>query len=182
METIELRSERLNIRNLRESDLEDFHAYRCIPEVMKYQGADIMNKVEARAFIKSQEYKKYGKPGEWVQYALEDVSIKKVVGDCAIKLQEADPRIAEVGMTISHLFQRKGYAKEALLEILRFLFEVQDIHRVQEITDADNAAAAAVLKKVGFRLEGHFVENIFFKGLWGSEYQFAMLKSEWLSK
>jgi RimJ/RimL family protein N-acetyltransferase len=26
---------------------------------------------------------------------------------------------------------------------------------------------------------GHFIENIFFKGKWGSEFQYAMLKREW---
>jgi RimJ/RimL family protein N-acetyltransferase len=29
------------------------------------------------------------------------------------------------------------------------------------------------------REEGHFIENIWFKGKWGSEYQFAILEREW---
>ncbi len=33
-----------------------------------------------------------------------------------------------------------------------------------------------------FRLEGHFIENIFFKGKWASEFQFAMLKREWANE
>ncbi|WP_279635550.1 hypothetical protein [Corallococcus carmarthensis] len=28
-------------------------------------------------------------------------------------------------------------------------------------------------------LEGHFIENIFFKGAWGDEFQYAMLAREW---
>jgi RimJ/RimL family protein N-acetyltransferase len=35
------------------------------------------------------------------------------------------------------------------------------------------------LEAVGFRQEAHFVENIFFKGAWGSEFQYALLASEW---
>jgi RimJ/RimL family protein N-acetyltransferase len=32
---------------------------------------------------------------------------------------------------------------------------------------------------VGFKQEGHFIENVFFKGKWASEFQFAYLKREW---
>ena len=35
------------------------------------------------------------------------------------------------------------------------------------------------MQSIGFRQEGHFIENIFFKGKWGSEFQYAMLKREW---
>jgi len=36
-----------------------------------------------------------------------------------------------------------------------------------------------LLKSTGFKQEGHFIENIFFKGKWGSEFQYAMLQREW---
>ena len=33
-----------------------------------------------------------------------------------------------------------------------------------------------------FRREAHFVENIFFKGAWGSEFSFAVLAHEWAAR
>lgn len=63
--------------------------------------------------------------------------------------------------------------------ILAFLFDEKKIHRVVETVDAENIASINLLKSIGFRQEGHFIENIFFKGKWGSELQFAMLKREW---
>lgn len=134
---------------------------------------------QAEDFIKEQLGKEFGKAGEWIQYGIENKFTKKIVGDCAIKLGQFDTRIAEVGITISHLEQKKGYAKEVLLGILKFLFDVKQIHRVVEIVDAENIASINLLKSVGFRQEGHFIENIFFKGKWGSEFQYAMLKREW---
>ena len=104
---------------------------------------------------------------------------KQLIGDCAIKLDQYDIRLAEVGMTISDLHQKNGYAKEALAGILNWLFENQNIHRVTEIVDAENKASINLLKSLNFKQEGHFIENIFFKGKWGSEFQFAMLKREW---
>jgi RimJ/RimL family protein N-acetyltransferase len=160
-------------------DLDVFYSYRRNPEVTKYQGFDVFTFEQAKDFITSQKDKAFGKLGEWVQYGIENKKSGRLIGDCAIKLDANDRRLAEVGITISPDEQKKGYAREALLGILDFLFSLENFHRVTEIVDAENIASIQLLKNVGFRQEGHFIENIYFKGRWGSEYQYAMLKSEW---
>lgn len=179
MEKLVIHTNRLLIRNLRSSDLADFHHYRANPEVTKYQGFDVFSLETAAQFIKEHADKEFGKPGEWVQYGIEKKVTGRLIGDCAIKLDQFDSRLAEIGITISPEEQKKGYAKEALLALLDFLFSKDDFHRVTETVDAENIASIQLLKSAGFRQEGHFIENIFFKGKWGSEYQYAMLKSEW---
>lgn len=179
MEVLNIQTTRLNIRHLKLSDLSEFHIYRSNPEVTKYQGFDVMTTEQAEGFIKDNSKKNFGKAGEWVQYGIENIETKQLIGDCAIKLDQYDTRIAEIGITISHLEQKKGYAKEVLLGVLTFLFDTKEIHRVVEIVDAENIASINLLKSVGFKQEGHFIENIFFKGKWGSEFQYAMLKREW---
>jgi RimJ/RimL family protein N-acetyltransferase len=179
MEKLSIPTSRLQIRNLTLTDLDAFHVYRSNPGVTKYQGFDVMTAEQAQEFIKEQQDKEFGKAGEWVQYGIENKATGLIIGDCAIKLTQHDSRIAEIGITISHLEQRKGYAKEVLLGILAFLFDTKKIHRVVEIVDAENIASINLLKSTGFRQEGHFIENIFFKGKWGSEFQYAMLKREW---
>jgi RimJ/RimL family protein N-acetyltransferase len=42
-----------------------------------------------------------------------------------------------------------------------------------------NTLASQVLEKTGFRREAHFVENLWFKGRWASEYWYGMLQKEW---
>lgn len=173
-------TKRLLIRNLKLSDLHDFHYYRSDPEVSKYQGFDVFTLEQAHLFIKEHADKEFGKAGEWVQYGIESRASGKLIGDCAIKPDQDNVRLAEIGITISPPEQKKGYAKEVLKAILGFLFSIEDFHRVTETVDAENLASIQLLKSVGFRQEGHFIENIFFKGKWGSEYRYAMLKSEWL--
>jgi [ribosomal protein S5]-alanine N-acetyltransferase len=137
---------------------------------------------QAENFIEDNSTKYFGKAGEWVQYAIENKEPRKLIGDCALKLNNDDIRIAEIGITISHFEQWKGYAKEVLISIFAFLFDIKKIHRIVEIVDVENIASICLLKSTGFRQEGHFVENIFFKGKWGSEFQYAMLKKEWDNK
>jgi RimJ/RimL family protein N-acetyltransferase len=179
MEILNIQTTRLIIRHLKLSDLADFHSYRSNPEVTKYQGFDVMTIEQAEVFIKDNSAKYFGKAGEWVQYGIEYSETRKLIGDCAIKLDQYNTRIAEIGITISPAEQKKGFAKEALLGILTFLFDTKKIHRVAEIVDVENGASINLLKSTGFRQEGHFIENIFFKGKWGSEFQYAMLKREW---
>lgn len=179
METLNIQTTRLNIRHLKLSDLTDFHIYRSNPEVTKYQGFDVMTMEQAEQFINDNATKHFGNAGEWVQYGIENIETKQLIGDCAIKLDQYDTRIAEIGITISNFEQKKGFAKEVLLGILSFLFDKKEIHRVVEIVDAENIASVNLLKSTGFKQEGHFIENIFFKGKWGSEFQYAMLKREW---
>lgn len=179
MEKLLIDTERLLLRYLKTTDLDNFFIYRSNPEVTKYQGFDVMTKLECEDFIAKQQDKSFGKLGEWIQYGIEDKNTKRLIGDFAIKLGPYDTRLAEIGMTISHLHQRKGYAKEATNGILAWLFEHKNVHRVTEIVDAKNIASIKLLHSAGFREEGYFIENIFFKGKWGSEYQFAMLKREW---
>ena len=134
---------------------------------------------QAEQFINDNATKHFGNAGEWVQYGIENIETKQLIGDCAIKLDQYDTRIAEIGITISNFEQKKGFAKEVLLGILSFLFDKKEIHRVVEIVDTENIASVNLLKSTGFKQEGHFIENIFFKGKWGSEFQYAMLKREW---
>lgn len=181
MEELKIETARLTIRHLKLTDLADFHLYRSNPEVTKYQGFDVFTLRQAEEFIRENSSKYFGKADEWVQYGIEQSETGQLIGDCAIKLDKYHTRIAEIGITISHLQQKKGYAKEALIGILKFLFEAKGIHRVVEIVDAENLASINLLKSTGFREEGHFIENVFFKGKWGSEFQYAMLKREWES-
>jgi [ribosomal protein S5]-alanine N-acetyltransferase len=170
---------RLKIRKLRESDLDAFYLYRSNPEVTKYQGFDTFSKEQALEFINDQNKKFLLLPGEWVQYGIENSGDQQLVGDCAVYLHQSDSRIAELGITISHVHQRRGYAKETMLGLMNFLFGEKGIHRIVETVDVKNEASIKMLKSLFFRQEGHFHENIFFKGKWGSEYQFAMLYHEW---
>ena len=86
MQKIVIETKRLQIRNLKDTDLTAFHFYRSNPEVTKYQGFDVYTIEQAKEFIQEQQNKEFGKAGEWVQYGIENKKTGKIIGDCAINL------------------------------------------------------------------------------------------------
>ena len=79
-------------------------------------------------------------------------------------------------------YQGQGFATEAVSCLLNYAFLTFDLHRIIAITDCENEASVALLERLGMRREGHFLKNVWFKGKWGDEYLYAILKEEWLQK
>jgi len=161
------------------SDLDAFHGYRSDPVVARFQGYDSMTKDDAAKFIEKQIDRPFGEPGQWVQYAITLRTNDVLLGDCAIRLDADDTRIASIGITIAPSFQQHGYATEVVAGIMHFLFTEQACHRIVETVIEGNTASISLLEDLGFRREGHFIEDYFSKGKWVNEFQYALLKREW---
>lgn len=170
---------RLRVRSFTHIDIKAFVAYRADPDVARYQSWSDFSTKDGQELVDSMQGTEPGVPGEWFQLALEDRSSGVLVGDLAFHVDAEEPREAEVGFTVAPDQQRKGYGTEALTGLLDWAFPSFGLHRVIAVTDALNAPAAGLLESIGMRREAHFIENIFFKGDWGSEFQFAVLKREW---
>jgi len=173
---------RLRVRSFTSGDVAAFAAYRADPDVARYQSWSDFTLADAQTFVESLQGEEPGVPGEWFQLALEARSAGTLVGDLALHINADEPREAEVGFTLAPAHQGQGYATEALTGLLDWAFPTFRLHRVIAVTDALNTSAAALLERVGMRREAHFVENVFFKGAWGSEFAFAVLEREWTAR
>ena len=174
-----LETPRLRLRHFRDADLALFMAYRNDPEVARYQGWEGISEPEARAFLQEQKEVQPGVPGHWFQIAVELKETGLLVGDCALKIEEHDERQAEIGYTLSHTYQGRGIASEAVSCVLEYAFVTLGMHRVIAITTCENAASVTLLERLGLRREGHFRQSVWLKGKWGDEYLYAMLQEEW---
>jgi len=154
-------------------------AYRNDPEVARYQSWEGITEAEARALIQEVKEIQPWTPGEWLQIAIELKETGLLVGDCAFKIEEDDDRRAEIGYTLSRAYQGRGIASEAVSCVLEYAFVSLGLHRVTAITDCENAPSVALLERLGLRREGHFRQNVWFKGKWGDEYLYAILQEEW---
>jgi RimJ/RimL family protein N-acetyltransferase len=174
---------RVVLRHLQAADLPAFAAYRAEPEVARYQGFDPYTEAQAAAFITENAASPIpAPPGSWVQIAIARAEDDRLLGDCALHLSAAEPRQAEVGITLNPRWQGQGYAREALRGLLRFCFEELQLHRVVAITDVRNVASVRLLESVRMRREGHFLQDSWYKGEWCDEYQYALLSTEWAAR
>jgi RimJ/RimL family protein N-acetyltransferase len=174
-----LSSSRLTLRRLRQADLSGFCRYRSDPGVARYQDWTSFPEEEGRRFFVQQAALHPDVPGTWFQMAIELTGAGALIGDCGIHSLPDQPLHAEIGITLAPEHQGKGYATEAVRCLLDYVFGKLEKHRVTAICDARNAAAARVLERVGMRREGHFIQNVWFKGAWGDEYLYALLAQEW---
>ncbi len=177
-----LETERLILRGLRDEDLPEFLNYLNDPEVAKYQTWESYSEAKAIDVINEQKQILPGMPGRPFTFGTELKSTGAFIGHVVLTIQEKDHKQAEIGFTFARAHHRQGYGKEAATRVLRFAFEELSLHRVFAITDCENLASVALLSRLGMRREGHYIENIWFKGKWGDEYQYAMLQSEWASR
>ena len=175
----ELRSPRLTLRPVARADAAAICGYRSDPEVARYQSWESFGPADAAALVDAQAGTQPGTPGTWFQLALVESATGNVVGDCGLHCRRDDPRQAEVGITVAPARQGRGYAAEAVAAVVDYLFAELGMHRVTAVTDAENAPAAALFRRLGFRREAHFVEHLWFKGRWGGEFVFALLHREW---
>ncbi len=175
----QLSSARLLLRRLRVEDAGPLCAYRSLPEVARYQYWNSFGPDDAICLIDEQSNAEPNVPGTWFQLAIVNAATGCLIGDCGLHCLNDDPRQMEIGITLSPSHQGRRYADEAIGCVLDYVFGSWDKHRVFAAIDVLNLPAIALCRRMGFRQEAHYVENIWFKGRWGSEFLFAMLKREW---
>ena len=175
----ELRSPRLLLRRLRQDDAAALCAYRSLPEVARYQSWESFSPEDATRLIDDQAGQAPNVPGTWFQLAIVSAATDAMIGDCGLHTRQDDPRQVELGITLDPAHQGRGYAAEALACVLACVFGELGKRRASAVTDAENDRAAALFRRLGFRQEAHFVEHLWFKGRWGSEFTFALLRREW---
>lgn len=178
-----LETKRLIMRPFEDADLETFYTYRNDPEVARYQGWEMpFTREKVTEFMEEMHRSQPGNPGDWYQLALIRKDQPGLIGDVAFHTLVYPPHQAEIGFTLSIPFQGQGYAAEAVTRLLAYLFEELHFHRVIGTCDVDNPASAHLMERVGMRREAHFIEHIWYKGAWSSEYLYAILEREWAER
>ena len=175
-------SERLMLRRAREEDLEPLVHSWSDPEMTRYTG----EKPNVRAFLAQMIADMQAKlPGEldpggpWYQFIAERREDGALVGDVGVGFGVPGERQVELGYRILPQFQRQGYAREAVAAVIRYLIEGHRIHRFVGVAATLNEASGALLRSLGFRQEGHFLQSFLCDGEWLDDDYYALLASEW---
>lgn len=178
----ELVTDRLTIRRFAATDAPALAAYRSVPEVARYQSwGTPYSEDQARRFVAALATSHPDTPGEWFQFAVTETASGRLLGDVAAS-PECDPRLVRIGFTLTPEAQGRGFATEAVMALLDYLFHTRGKHRVAADCDPRNVASVRLLERVGLRRETHNLRNVWSKDEWTDEYVYAVLADEWTAR
>ena len=146
-----LLTHRLSIEPLSRRDLDNFIAYRQDPEVAKYQSWDISySQRQALELLESQSNVLLPSNGSWLQLAIHDQLTGELFGDIALHSLNNEGTSFEIGFTLAQVNQGKGIAKEAISQVIKYLFDEVGALSIVANCDHRNSSAIKLLLSLGF--------------------------------
>jgi ribosomal-protein-alanine N-acetyltransferase len=174
-------TKRLKLRPLSLKDANQVFEYASNPEVAQFVTwephrtlSDSMNFLR---FI-TQRYKE-GLPSPWAIIHKED---DKLIGTGGYHWWQKEHASAEFGYAISAAYWNRGLMTEALMEIIKFGFEIMELNRIEAKCYPENIASEKVMLKCGLSFEGVIRESVFIKNKYNDLKLFSILRSEYITK
>jgi RimJ/RimL family protein N-acetyltransferase len=180
-------TERLLVRPARADDVEQVWAYRRLPEVNRWLTAAPGDLASFTAYFATPE-----------RLAVTLVvsraeAPERVVGDLVLRVQDAWAQVevregargvqAEIGWAFDPAVGGRGYATEAVADLLRVCFDDLGLRRVEADCFADNEPSWRLMERLGMRREGVFVrEGLHRSGAWMDGMSYALLAQEWRAR
>jgi RimJ/RimL family protein N-acetyltransferase len=154
-----IRTERLLLRPILESDLTRLLEFWNLPEVTRW----LLRGECSLDDLRSSWQKAMNNPDDHsVAIVLDDV----VIGTVSVELadgfvQPGGPTrtVADLGYTLDPAYAGHGYATEAARAVVDMAFDELGVRRVTAGAFVDNTASVRVLEKLGMRREEHAVRD-----------------------
>ncbi len=163
-------TQRLTLRRFRPDDAADLYAYLADPQTYRFEPGEPLDHEQAGR--KAADLA--ASPDFW---AVELRSTGQVIGQVYLaQLDPAEHLTCELGYILSPAHQRRGYGSEAAAALVAQALTAGGMHRVVAHCNPENIASWKLLEKIGFRREGLFRQDVFFrrdaagKPLWTDTY------------
>ncbi|MGM7636370.1 GNAT family N-acetyltransferase [Bacillus sp. Hm123] len=167
-----IRTNRLLMREFQVDDLEAVYEYTSKQDVMKYIPGGVHTREETKKFIN----KNIGAHAE--HFPVVEIETNILIGHIAFHKYFGN-HTYEIGWVFNPSFQRRGYAPEAAKGVLEYGFNKLNLHRIVATCQPENIPSYQVMEKIGMRREGFFKKCIPDGNDWWDEYYYAILKEEW---
>ncbi len=178
-----IKTNRLTLRQIKMEDMDAHFAIFSNPEVMAGHGmspytdrsqSEEMLSWYGRAFLQRKA----------MRWAIIHQETGQFIGSCGYFHITPEHFRAEIGYELDPAFWRQGLGTETVVAILEFAFATVNFHRIEAIVDPNNAASAALLRKIGFTEEGLLRDRFYDeeKEAFVNDWIFSILKPEFMSK
>ena len=177
-----LSTTRLTLRKFVPADFDAYAAYHTLPAVYRFLYADAPGGAALNDQFSQIIDAPFAQDGDTFRLAVVRRDDNALIGEVLLKLASKAALQAEVGYIFHPAYAGRGYATEAVAAIIDLAFQHFDFHRVFARLDAANQGSVGVVERLGLRREAHLVQNDRFNDIWGDEYIYATLQSEWTAR
>ena len=182
---LELRTDRLLLREYTPDDAQAVFAFAADPEVARFRIAEIPSIGQVQELVQHKTQKAQQQPRMDYELAVVNRNTQMVIGEAELFVENFhhapnfDGSQARIGYALARPFWGQGFASEIVRELLRFGFDELRLHRIYAPCVPENTGSVRVLTKAGLRQEGHFKSSLWMKGQWRDVLLFAVLAHEW---
>jgi RimJ/RimL family protein N-acetyltransferase len=176
---VHITTERLILRRMQDSDLQNFLEYEQHPDHSRYFYRSPYSEEQAKAFIAENRDLEPGAEGTYLHLVVELASSGKMIGTVCVNVTSQAHWQGDVGWFFHPDYLGQGFATEASRALLEFVFTRLELHRITAFCDADNERSRQMMERLGMRREAHYQDAAFFDGVWHNQFAYAMLEQEW---
>ncbi|EKD91865.1 MAG: acetyltransferase [uncultured bacterium] len=134
------------------SDTEEFFRYYTDPDVGKYiLASKPASLLEASHEVQHCRNLFYSKQG--IYWTIAKKSDNKMIGAIGLYINNMHHR-GEICYDLSRDYWRQGITAKAIMAVVDYAFKNMNILRIEAVTQKDNTASIALLKKLNFHHEG----------------------------
>jgi len=175
-----LKTERLVIRPIVESDLDDLFEYHSDANTVRYIPWEVRTREDvAEWFERSLGWTGLEREGDNLVLGFADRDTNKIIGQLNAHLVSLRNSHLEFGYVLNPKFAGRGLAAEAVTAFINYLFSDLGFRRLVAVIDVRNRNSIRLVEKLGFRREATHIEDDFLKGELCDTHRYALLSREW---
>ena len=163
-EGMELRTERLMLREFRLDDEVPVHRYGSDEEVTRYLTWGPNSPAETAAYLNEVVHKAAREPRTSFTLAVATLG-GELIGVANLRFTDAGST-GELGYVLARDSWGRGYATEVARRLIVFGFNELGLRRITATCHPDNLASARVLEKAGLHFEGTIRDHLRVRGGW----------------
>ena len=175
-----IETDRIIIRDYKESDLNDMHRLWSDKETMYYMDDILTNSIEETAV-----YLKTGlENADGHYFCICEKPSERYMGSIGYTITETTPlgKIVHMGYMLLPEYQGYGYMTEAAKKVIEFAFTKDNCVRITTGCIKAHEASYKVMEKAGFRKEGERIKACYHDGLMKDRLEYAINKDEYMLK
>lgn len=176
-----IRGNRIRLRDWKISEVDSYFKWESDPDVMCLASWRSGSREESARHLEDAVEQSKRIDRQRYFFVTELIESCKVIGSAGftIKARNQTGGIAEIGYFFHKEYWGMGFATEAAMMQIEYIFRELKLHKVIACCDKRNLASERVMQKCGMIKEGEFKKGRLHQGLWADELQYGILLEQW---